>query len=142
MYAVVKKPPYQVSESGCGTFKLPVKIYFSNNDTATFKFDLHLYAYQVSTCFGEMFPFQNPSKNFREKLILAGGRPCQSPPTSQKRKSKKRTSEKSQPKREKKKRVEIDIETHSEEQPSSSSSEDDKNTPTSSDSSSDDEWMP
>ena len=140
MSTVVREPPYEISVPGFGSFELPVKIYFSNHDKGEFEYELRLYTCHVRTVLRDKFTFKKPSKNFREKLILAGGHPCQSLPTSQKRKSKKRTSESDQPKSKKKTRLKTD----SQEQPSSSLLElgEDKNTPTSSDSSSDDEWRP
>lgn len=154
MTAVLKEPPFEVSESGCGSFKIPVEVHFSNHEKVEFNCHLRLYAYsQVSTCISEKYHFRNPSKSFREKLINAGGQPCQS---SQKRKPQKRTSDSAQPKSKKKKRLETDIETSSIEQPSTSSkSKEDEKTLTakasqvfmSSDSSSDDDdsdedWRP
>ena len=144
----MKGPPYEVSESGRGSFELPVEIHFSNHDVAEFKYKLRLYSTShVSTCLSEMFMFQNPSKNFREKLIRAGGCPYQGLPISPKRKPKKRASESARPKSGKKIRLESDVEADSEKQPSSSQQEIQKSTPASSDSSSDEsdrdsEWRP
>lgn len=79
----MKQPPYEVSVSGYGSFKLPVHIHFSNREVATFKPYLHLYdGCKVNTVLSKEFTFRKPNKNFRERLLLAGGRQCTLPPVS------------------------------------------------------------
>ena len=140
MSAVVKEPPFEVSESGYGSFTLPVQVHFINHETVEFQCRLRVYASgQISTCISEPYYFRNPSKSFREKLINAGGQPCQ---CGQKKKPKKRSSESAQPKSKKKKRLEKDIEMSSEQQPSSSRQKEHEKSPPlsmSSDTSSDDD---
>ena len=111
------KPPYKISVSGNGSFDILIKIYFNNNEKAKFQYGLQLYTCQVSSVLKDTLTFRNPSKTFREKLILAGGRPCHrlKLPTSasQKEKPKKRRSESTSaapPKSKKKRRLEIEIE--------------------------------
>ena len=142
MSAVVKEPPYKISVSGNGSFELLIKVYFNNNEKAKFQYGLHLFTCEVSTVLRDVLTFRNPSKNFREKLILAGGQPTQSlPTTSQIAKPKKRpVSESAKPKSKKKRRLESDNESDSD-LDASSWSEANKSVPIiSSDSSSDDEW--
>ena len=82
-FAVVNQPPYEVSVSGYGSFKLPVHIHFSNKEVATLKPYLHLYdGCKVSTELSKEFTFRKPNKNFRDRLLLAGGRQCTLPPVS------------------------------------------------------------
>lgn len=116
--AVVKEPPYKIQVSGNGSFDILIKVYFNNNEKAKFQYGLQLYTCQVSTVLKDVFTFENPSKNFREMLILAGGQPCHSQKlptgtsTSWKEKPKKRSSESisaTPPKSKKKRRLEIDI---------------------------------
>ena len=93
---VIEEPPYKVSVSGYGEFRLPVHIHFTNKEVATFKIHLHLYdTCDVSTVLSEPFPFRRPNKKFREKLILAGGKPCKCLPANhrEKGKPKKRVTE-------------------------------------------------
>ena len=141
MSAVVKDPPYKISVSGNGSFELLIKVYFNNNEKAKFQYGLHLFTCEVSTVLRDVLTFRNPSKNFREKLILAGGQPVHSlPTTGQKTKPKKRPSESAPPKSKKKRRLEIDIESDSD-LDTSSWPKGNKSVPIiSSDSSSDDEW--
>ena len=74
-------PPYEVSVSGYGSFKLPIHIHFSNKEVATFKPFLQLFdGCDVSTVLSKVFTFRKPNKDFRERLLLAGGCQCLSPP--------------------------------------------------------------
>lgn len=144
LYAVVKEPPYEISVSGHGSFELLIKVYFNNNEKAKFQYGLHLFTCEVSTVLRDVLTFRNPSRNFREKLILAGGQPTQSLPktTSGKAKPKKRptVSKGDPPQSKKKRRLEIDNESDSD-LDASSWSEGNKSAPIISfDSSSDDEW--
>ena len=137
----MNKPPYKILVSGNGSFEILIKVYFDNDEKAKFKYGLKLFTCEISKILREKLTFRNPRRDFREKLILAGGQPCQSlPSTSQKAKSKKRPSKSASPKSKKKRRLEID-ESDSDLDASSSWSEANKSVPTiSSDSSSDDEW--
>jgi transcription initiation factor IIF auxiliary subunit len=137
----VKEPPYKISVSGNGSFELMLKVYFNNNEKTTFQYGLYLFTCEVSTVLREIIIFRKPSKNFREKLILAGGQPAESlPATSQKAKPKKRPSANTPTKGKKKRRLEIDDESDSDVD-ASSRSERNKSIPIiTSDSSSDDEW--
>ena len=77
--AVVKEPPYQVSESGYGSFNLPVEVYFRNKDEpkkVRFEYDLllpNLNDPPINQIRSECLTFQNPSEEFRQKLLKAGG---------------------------------------------------------------------
>ena len=140
--AVVKDPPYKISVSGNGSFELKIKVYFNNNEKAKFQYGLDLFTCDVSKVLRDVLTFRNPSKNFRERLILAGGEPAQSLPTTsqQKAKSKKRPSKSAPTKSKKKRRLEIGDESDSD-LDTSSWSEGNKSVPIiTSDSSSDDEW--
>lgn len=76
---VVKDPPYQVSESGYGSFNLPVEVYFRNKDEpkkVRFEYDLllpNLNDPPINQIRSECLTFQNPSEEFRQKLLKAGG---------------------------------------------------------------------
>ena len=129
MHAVVEKPPYEVSASGYGGFKLPIRVYFSNKETVTFTYGLRLHNSQVSTVLSEMYTFRNPNKDFREKLLLAGGIPCQCQVANQERRSKKRPATEYRSKQPASKKRQI--------QPSTSKGRKREDT---SDSSSDEEW--
>lgn len=76
---VVKEPPYQISESGYGSFNLPVEVYFRNKDEpkkVRFEYDLllpNLNDPPINQIRSECLTFQNPSEEFRQKLLKAGG---------------------------------------------------------------------
>ena len=76
---VVKESPYQVSESGYGSFNLPVEVYFRNKDEpkkVRFEYDLllpNLNDPPINQIRSECLTFQNPSEEFRQKLLTAGG---------------------------------------------------------------------
>lgn len=78
-FAVIKEPPYQVSESGYGSFNLPVEVYFRNKDEpkkVRFEYDLllpNLNDPPINQIRSECLTFQNPSEEFRQKLLKAGG---------------------------------------------------------------------
>ena len=74
-------PPYKVSVSGYGSFELPIRIRFRNKEVATLKPFLHLYdGCDICTVLSKVFTFRKPNKNFRERLLLAGGHQCTLPP--------------------------------------------------------------
>ena len=76
---MVKDPPYQVSESGYGSFNLPVEVYFRNKDEpkkVRFEYDLllpNLNDPPINQIRSECLTFQNPSEEFKQKLLKAGG---------------------------------------------------------------------
>jgi YEATS domain-containing protein 1/3 len=74
---VIKEPPYQVSESGYAGFELPVEVYFKNREEPKkicFDYDLYLRLDDaVSNTRREKLTFQNPSNDFKKKLLKAGG---------------------------------------------------------------------
>ena len=78
-HLVVKEPPYQVSESGYGSFNLPIEVYFRNKDEpkkVRFEYDLllpNLNDPPINQIRSECLTFQNPSDEFKQKLIKAGG---------------------------------------------------------------------
>uniref|UniRef100_A0A8C6V363 MLLT1 super elongation complex subunit a n=1 Tax=Neogobius melanostomus TaxID=47308 RepID=A0A8C6V363_9GOBI len=61
---VCKEPPYKVEESGYAGFLMPIEVYFKNKEEPK-KVLNHL------RC--EKLTFNNPTKEFRRKLIKAGG---------------------------------------------------------------------
>ena len=75
----MKDPPYQVSESGYGSFNLPVEVYFRNKDEpkkVRFEYDLllpNLNDPPINQIRSECLTFQNPSEEFKQKLVKAGG---------------------------------------------------------------------
>ena len=75
----MKEPPYQISESGYGSFNLPVEVYFRNKDEpkkVRFEYDLllpNLNDPPINQIRSECLTFQNPSEEFRQKLLKAGG---------------------------------------------------------------------
>lgn len=76
---MIKDPPYQVAESGYGSFMLPVEVYFRNKDEpkkVRFEYDLllpNLNDPPINQIRSECLTFQNPSEEFRQKLLKAGG---------------------------------------------------------------------
>lgn len=83
---MVKDPPFQVSESGYGSFNLPVEVYFRNKDEpkkVKFDYDLllpNLNDPPINQIRSECLTFQNPSEEFRQKLLKAGGVVSNGPP--------------------------------------------------------------
>lgn len=70
-------PPYVVEESGYAGFELPIEIYFRNKEEPkriTYNYDLNLLVDDtVSNIRREKLTFQNPSQDFKKKLIKSGG---------------------------------------------------------------------
>ena len=68
-----------MSESGYGSFNLPVEVYFRNKDEpkkVRFEYDLllpNLNDPPINQIRSECLTFQNPSEEFRQKLLKAGG---------------------------------------------------------------------
>ena len=85
-HTVFKEPPYQVSESGYGSFMLPIEVYFRNKDEpkkVRFEYDLllpNLNNPPISQIRSECLTFQNPSEEFRQKLVKSGGVVSGGPP--------------------------------------------------------------
>ena len=73
-----KLPPYEVSESGYAGFELPIDIYFKNKEEPkkiTYLYDLCLLIKEaVRNTRREKLTFQNPSLEFKKKLLGGGGR--------------------------------------------------------------------
>ncbi|RWS09784.1 protein AF-9-like protein, partial [Dinothrombium tinctorium] len=74
---VIKEPPYEVSESGYAGFELPIDVYFKNKEEPkkiTFEYDLFLRVDEaVNNTRREKLTFQNPSADFKKKLLKARG---------------------------------------------------------------------
>lgn len=74
-----KEPPYKLQESGYGSFILPIDIYFRNKEEPRqirFDYDLFLHLNgnpPVNHVRCELLTFQNPTDDFRQKLLKAGG---------------------------------------------------------------------
>lgn len=75
-----------MSESGYGSFMLPVEVYFRNKDEpkkVRFEYDLllpNLNDPPISQIRSECLTFQNPSEEFRQKLVKSGGVVSGGPP--------------------------------------------------------------
>lgn len=75
----MKVPPYEVQESGFGSFDMVVDVYFRNKDEprmVRYTYDLILPSPEQKAIHAprhEMLTFQNPPLEFCQKLILAGG---------------------------------------------------------------------
>lgn len=75
---VIKDPPYVVKESGYAGFVLPIDVYLKNKEEPkkiSFQYDLQLQnsGPPISRVLREPRVFQNPSEDFRRKLIRGGG---------------------------------------------------------------------
>uniref|UniRef100_A0A8V1AH47 MLLT1 super elongation complex subunit n=1 Tax=Gallus gallus TaxID=9031 RepID=A0A8V1AH47_CHICK len=76
---VCKEPPYKVEESGYAGFIMPIEVYFRNKEEpkkVCFTYDLFLNLEgnpPVNHLRCEKLTFNNPTKEFRRKLIKAGG---------------------------------------------------------------------
>lgn len=76
---VCKEPPYKVEESGNAGFLMPIEVYFKNKEEPKkmcFNYDLFLNLEgnpPVNHLRCEKLTFNNPTKEFRRKLIKAGG---------------------------------------------------------------------
>jgi YEATS domain-containing protein 1/3 len=76
---VVKSPPFEVQESGFGSFDMVIDVYFKNKDEprmVRYTYDLILPTPEQQTLHAprhEMLTFQNPPLEFCQKLVLAGG---------------------------------------------------------------------
>lgn len=85
---VCKDPPYKVEESGYAGFILPIEVYFKNKEEpkkVRFDYDLFLHLEghpPVNHLRCEKLTFNNPTEEFRKKLLKAGGDPNRSTHTS------------------------------------------------------------
>ncbi|XP_066036886.1 protein AF-9 isoform X3 [Chamaea fasciata] len=79
---VCKDPPYKVEESGYAGFILPIEVYFKNKEEpkkVRFDYDLFLHLEghpPVNHLRCEKLTFNNPTEEFRRKLLKAGGDPA------------------------------------------------------------------
>uniref|UniRef100_A0A3Q3FHS6 MLLT3 super elongation complex subunit n=1 Tax=Labrus bergylta TaxID=56723 RepID=A0A3Q3FHS6_9LABR len=75
----IKDPPYKVEESGYAGFILPIEVYFKNKEEpkkVRFDYDLFLHLEghpPVNHLRCEKLTFNNPTEEFRRKLLKAGG---------------------------------------------------------------------
>ncbi|XP_027714914.1 protein AF-9 isoform X1 [Vombatus ursinus] len=83
-----KDPPYKVEESGYAGFILPIEVYFKNKEEpkkVRFDYDLFLHLEghpPVNHLRCEKLTFNNPTEDFRRKLLKAGGDPNRSSHTN------------------------------------------------------------
>ncbi|NWW93815.1 AF9 protein, partial [Rhynochetos jubatus] len=76
---VCKDPPYKVEESGYAGFILPIEVYFKNKEEpkrVRFDYDLFLHLEghpPVNHLRCEKLTFNNPTEEFRRRLLKAGG---------------------------------------------------------------------
>ncbi|XP_072315410.1 protein AF-9 isoform X2 [Eucyclogobius newberryi] len=76
---VCKDPPYKVEECGYAGFILPIEVYFKNKEEpkkVRFDYDLFLHLEghpPVNHLRCEKLTFNNPTEEFRRKLLKAGG---------------------------------------------------------------------
>ncbi|KAK6314147.1 hypothetical protein J4Q44_G00156060 [Coregonus suidteri] len=76
---VCKEPPYKVEESGYAGFLMPIEVYFKNKEEpkkVCFNYDLFLNLEgnpPVNHLRCEKLTFNNPTREFRRKLVKAGG---------------------------------------------------------------------
>ncbi|XP_026882992.2 MLLT1 super elongation complex subunit b isoform X3 [Electrophorus electricus] len=76
---VCKEPPYKVEESGYAGFLMPIEVYFKNKEEpkkVCFNYDLFLNLEgnpPVNHLRCEKLTFNNPTHEFRRKLVKAGG---------------------------------------------------------------------
>ncbi|XP_026014877.1 protein AF-9-like [Astatotilapia calliptera] len=77
--SLCKDPPYKVEESGYAGFILPIEVYFRNKEEpkkVRFDYDLFLHLEghpPVNHLRCEKLTFNNPTEEFRRKLLKAGG---------------------------------------------------------------------
>jgi YEATS domain-containing protein 1/3 len=74
LISVLTEPPYVVQEQGYADFGLPIDIHFKNKEDPKkirFIYDLSLKLEDHIRC--EKLTFQNPTDEFKKKLLKAGG---------------------------------------------------------------------
>ena len=75
---MIKEPPFKLSESGYGSFNLPLEIYFRNKDDPRkhrIEYDLFLQLVglgPVNHTKVEALTFLNPSEDFERRLLRGG----------------------------------------------------------------------
>ena len=70
------KTPYELSQSGFGSFTCGIEFQFHNDTSANISYDLDLPSQDNSPLENSEsghFTFENPSEDFYRRLILAGG---------------------------------------------------------------------
>ena len=78
---MIKEPPYQVSESGYGSFNMAIEVFFRNKDDLKFQrfeYDLLLPNAQdppINQLRSETLTFQIPNEEFKGRLVKGGGIP-------------------------------------------------------------------
>ncbi|XP_072373034.1 protein AF-9 isoform X1 [Scyliorhinus torazame] len=96
---VCKDPPYKVEESGYAGFIMPIEVYFKNKEEpkkVRFDYDLFLHLEghpPVNHLRCEKLTFNNPTEEFRQKLLKAGGDPNKSSNSNSSSKPHKSTKE-------------------------------------------------
>ncbi len=76
---MIKDAPFQVEESGYAGFLMPIEVHFKNKEEpkkVIFQYDLFLHVHgqpPVNHIRCEKLTFNNPTEDFRRKLIKAGG---------------------------------------------------------------------
>lgn len=76
--SVHKEPPYVLKESGYASFNLPIDIYFkagARDDPKKYSTIYDLDIYKVNVVTRHPITIQNPSTEFRSKLLDGGGIP-------------------------------------------------------------------
>ena len=79
LFAVLKEPPYQIGESGYGSFFLPIEVYFKNKEEprkVKYNYDLclpMLGSPPIDNIRSEALTFTNPTEEFKRKLLKGGG---------------------------------------------------------------------
>ena len=78
-------PPYELSECGFGSFLSKIEFHFHNNEKAKVEYDLALPDRDESPLENSEsghFSFENPSEDFKGRLLRAGGIITPSTPSS------------------------------------------------------------
>ena len=79
LFIVMKDPPYQVSESGYGSFNMAIEVFFRNKDdlkSQRFDYDLLLPNAgdpPINQLRSETLTFQSPNEEFKSRLMKGGG---------------------------------------------------------------------
>lgn len=74
---VIKEPPYQITETGFGSFTMVIEVHFRNKaEPKNLKFDYDLIidlGRPISKLRRERLIFKNPNPEFMKKLFKGGG---------------------------------------------------------------------
>lgn len=75
---ILKEPPFVVKESGYAGFLIPIEIYLKNKDEPkkfqiSYDLDLQKSGPPVNNVLRHMEVINNPSEEFRKKLLKGGG---------------------------------------------------------------------